>query len=61
MFCATLRAVELLRTNVADAKRLPGERRLAFDAQTGLSPELLPLFFDQAAAREAMPQPAPAI
>lgn len=56
-----LRAVELLRTNVADAKRLPGERRLAFDAQTGLSPELLPLFFDQAAAREAMPQVRDAI
>jgi hypothetical protein len=56
-----LRALELLRTGAADAKRLPGERRLAFDSQTGLSPELLPLWFDREAAREAMPQVRDAI
>jgi hypothetical protein len=56
-----LRALELLRTHAADAKRLPGERRLSFDSQTGLSPELLPLWFDQAAAREALPHVRDAI
>jgi hypothetical protein len=56
-----LRALELLRTHAADAKRLPGERRLAFDPQTGLSPELLTLWCDRDAAREALPHVRDAI
>lgn len=34
---------------------LPGERRLAYDPQTGLSSELLPVWFDSGAARAALP------
>jgi len=34
---------------------LPGERRLAFDPPTGLSSELLPVWFDAEAAKAALP------
>lgn len=33
---------------------LPGDRRLRWDASTGLSPELPPVWFDEPAAREAL-------
>ncbi len=34
---------------------LPGNRRLRFDRETGMSPELLPIWFDADAARDALP------
>lgn len=50
-----LRCLEHLR-NVAQADvGLPGQRRLRFDPQTGMTPELLAVWFDRAAAKAAMP------
>jgi hypothetical protein len=37
------------------AIRLPGERRLQIDVQRGITPELAPVWFDQAAAKAALP------
>ncbi len=34
---------------------LPGERRLVFDQQTGMTPELQPVWFDAAAAKKVLP------
>jgi hypothetical protein len=50
-----LRAYELIRLNLADPKRLPGDRRLQFDLHSGLCPELKPLWFDKEAAAQARP------
>ncbi|MFV1965610.1 MAG: hypothetical protein ACC628_09330, partial [Pirellulaceae bacterium] len=50
-----LRCYEYLRYREDGARALPGERRLKFAPQTGLSPELPPIWFDGEAAREAMP------
>jgi len=50
-----LRCLEHLRNLGQGDVDLPGERRLRFDPQTGMTPELLPVWFDRAAARAAMP------
>jgi hypothetical protein len=50
-----LRCIEYLRQNGGKADSLPGSRRLVVDLATGLSPELPPVWFDAAAAREALP------
>ena len=65
-----LRCYELLRSRAARLADIPGERRLQVDPKTGFSPELTPVWFDAAAARETLPavkqavdvmkQPAPA-
>lgn len=56
-----LRAYELIRLNIADPKRLPGDRRLQFDAQSGLCTDLKPLWFDKEAAAQALPEVREAI
>ena len=48
------RCYELLRSGQVKADRLPGQRRLKFDAPTGLTPELTPIWFDRDAARREM-------
>lgn len=53
--------LEYLRHNKSDSTSLPGKRRLAFDAQTGVSSDLPPVWFDPAAAKEAMPEVAAAV
>jgi hypothetical protein len=50
-----LRCFELLRTGQAKSGNLPGSRRLAIDAKTAISPELLPVWFDADAAKAALP------
>src|SRR5205085_10702645 len=50
-----LRSVELLRSKAASAADLPGSRRLHADLATAISPELLPVWFDPAAAKDALP------
>lgn len=51
-----LRALELVRTEAADPKRVPTERRFVFDPQTGLAADFKPLWFDPAAAAKALPE-----
>jgi hypothetical protein len=51
-----LRCFELLRTRVAVSGSLPGARRLSTDAATAMSPELAPVWFDAAAAKEELPK-----
>jgi hypothetical protein len=46
----------LRRINDRAKVTLPGERRLRFDTQTGLSSDLMPVWFDRQAAREQLPQ-----
>ncbi|MEW4455234.1 hypothetical protein AB1L30_21375 [Bremerella sp. JC817] len=50
--------IRCLKANRSEPPSLPGPRRLEYDKQTGLSTDLLPLFFDQAAAAEALPKAA---
>jgi hypothetical protein len=50
-----LRCLELLRSSADHASKLPGKRRLSFDAKTGLTAELVPVWFDAKAAQQAMP------
>lgn len=50
-----LRCLAHLRRVAPADVGLPGERRLRFDLQTGMTTELLPVWFDQAAAKAAMP------
>jgi len=50
-----VRCFELLRSRVATSGSLPGSRRLKVDPATGISPELVPVWFDAAAARAALP------
>ena len=49
-----LRSLELLRTRAARGE-LPGDRRLQFDDKTGLSPDLMPVWFDAASAKAELP------
>ncbi len=44
-----------LRPLASQTVTLPGTRRLKFDAATGMTPELLPVWFDREAAKAAMP------
>ena len=50
-----LRCFELLRSGAARTGNLPGQRRLEFEPQTGISSDLLPVWFDAAAAKAALP------
>jgi len=50
-----LRCFEILRTADREKFKLPGTRRLTFDPKTGMTPELLPVWFDAKAAKVAMP------
>ncbi len=58
-----LLAVECLRSvpRANEALVVPGNRQLSWDAATGLSHELLPLWFDAEAARSALPRVGAAI
>lgn len=51
-----VRCFELLRWRIATLGNLPGGRRLQVDAATGISPELIPVWFDTAAAKAAVPE-----
>ena len=51
-----LRCCEHLRRHSGQPIVLPGERRLAWDPQTGLSPDLAPIWFDAKAAGSALPR-----
>jgi hypothetical protein len=44
-----------LSSKTAAASDLPGNRRLRYDPDTALSPELIPVWFDAEAAKQAMP------
>jgi hypothetical protein len=50
-----LRCFELLRSGAARSASLPGSRRLQADPATAVSPELVPVWFDAAAASSALP------
>jgi hypothetical protein len=50
-----LRCYELLRSRAAVASALPGQRRTKLDAATAMTPELAPVWFDAAAAKQALP------
>lgn len=49
-----LRAFEYLRSTNPKEPDLPGERRLQFDLQTAMTPELDAVWFDAAAAKESL-------
>ncbi len=50
-----LRCLEISRSSAASAvDDLPGDRRLQFDRQTGLTPELMPIWFDATAAKQQL-------
>lgn len=48
------RCFEMLRRAQGQPINLPGERRLQFDAETGFTPELLPVWFDSEAAKRVL-------
>src|SRR6201999_3051741 len=50
-----LYCVEMLRGKKKEDIVLAGDRRLLFDDETGYSPELPPVWFDAAAAKQALP------
>jgi hypothetical protein len=50
-----VRCYTYLRTVAPSDLTLPGSRRLRVDLETGMSPELLPIWFDAAAARTVLP------
>lgn len=50
-----LYCLECLRGKKKEEITLPGDRRLKFDEQTGYSPELPPVWFDAAAAKQVLP------
>jgi hypothetical protein len=51
-----LRCLKYLRDRESAKIALPGERRLRFDPLTGLTPELIPIWFDARAAKEGLPE-----
>jgi len=51
-----VRCFELLRSHAATSASLPGSRRLQADPATGLSAELIPVWFDAAAAKAVLPE-----
>jgi hypothetical protein len=67
---AYLRCSEILRVRGDQPPSTPGNRKLVIDPNTGLCPDLAPIWFDKQAAKEqiepvvgiiaAMPQPRPA-
>ena len=56
-----LHCFEYLRDKENTTSSLPGKRRLKFDPVTGMCDELPPIWFDAAAAKEALPEVASAI
>jgi hypothetical protein len=50
-----LRCLVYLHSRPASKVQLPGDRRLRFDAATGMTPELMPVWFDAEAARGELP------
>jgi hypothetical protein len=50
-----LRCYTYLRSLPESQVDLPGRRRLRFDGETGMSPELIPVWFDSQAAGSALP------
>jgi hypothetical protein len=60
---AYLRCFDLLSEAARTGRtvEVPGTRRLQFDPQTGFTPELAPVWFDQSAAAEALPSVGRAI
>jgi hypothetical protein len=50
-----LRCYTFLRAAAPAEQQLPGNRRLRVDAETGMSPELLPIWFDADSARIVLP------
>ena len=53
---AYLRCYSILRTRGVTKIDLPGERELKFDPKTALTPELVPVWFDQESAKDALPK-----
>jgi len=49
-----LACYETLRTSPDVANTLPGERRLRYDAKSGTTPELVPVWFDSEAAKTSL-------
>lgn len=49
-----LRCYDLLRLAQGKTLNLPGERRLQIDLATGVTPELLPVWFDNEAAKQVL-------
>jgi hypothetical protein len=56
-----LRCYGYLRTVNPAELSLPGKRRLRFDSETGMSPELMPIWFDAKAANAVLPSVLKAI
>lgn len=50
------RCYEMLRSVDTSQIPLPGKRRLEFDQDTAITPELLPIWFNTEAAKSALPQ-----
>ncbi len=50
-----LGCLDLVRNAAGRSLDLPGQRRLVFDPQTGMTPDLQPVWFDEAAAKKALP------
>ena len=50
-----LRCYSQLSSDAVAGSDVPGNRRLRFDRDTALSPELTPIWFDAEAAKQAMP------
>ena len=53
---AYFQCYECLRSNVDVAKALPGNRRLKWDAKTGMTLEIPPIWFDKEAAEAVLPK-----
>ena len=51
-----LQCYDILRRRGKSEIRLPGERRLVFDAKTALTPDITPVWFDANAAKAEMPK-----
>ncbi len=47
---------EYIRRMQGRTVTLPGQRRLVYDKQTGMTPDLQPVWFDPAAAKKVLPQ-----
>lgn len=50
-----VRALDVLQRRQREPIELPGRRRLSYDPQTGLTSDLLPIWFDEQACQAALP------
>ncbi|RCS52783.1 hypothetical protein DTL42_08075 [Bremerella cremea] len=48
--------LRILRSNKVEVNQLPGSRHLKYDKSTGLTSDLLPVFFDKEQAAEGIPR-----